>query len=158
MLATWAPERARSRKRDVPTNSPVVAYHADCVRFGLLPDGVVSGLGRFETHDEVITDVVGNFVEEGYAHVGILVLESGDIIGVVGGFCEEWQCETASLVGGLVKLAWACVFCLEACNRRAGLDILTLMFILKVAARRILACGGTGCTVQDSKEKRYVVS
>lgn len=46
VLATWAPERARSRKRDVPTNSPVVACGVDCVRSGLLPDGVASGCGH----------------------------------------------------------------------------------------------------------------
>lgn len=29
VLATWAPLRARRRKRDVPTNSPVVAWGED---------------------------------------------------------------------------------------------------------------------------------
>lgn len=28
-MATWAPLRARRRKRDVPTNSPVVAWGGD---------------------------------------------------------------------------------------------------------------------------------
>jgi len=55
------------------------------------------------TYDEVIPDAIGNFIEKRYAHAGILVVERGDIIGVVGGICEEGQCETPPLVRGLVK-------------------------------------------------------
>ena len=64
--------------------------------------GIVKWCAIF-TYDEVVPDVVRDFVEEGYAHAGILVVERGDIIGVVGGICEEGQCETPPLVRGLVK-------------------------------------------------------
>ena len=55
------------------------------------------------TYNEVVPDVIGDFVEEGYAHVGILVVERRNIIGIVCRFCEERQCETPPLVRGLAK-------------------------------------------------------
>lgn len=63
--------------------------------------GIVKWCAIF-TYDEVVPDVVRDFVEEGYAHAGILVVERGDTIGIVGGFGEEGQCETPPFVRGLV--------------------------------------------------------
>lgn len=63
--------------------------------------GIVKWCAIF-TYDEVIPDVVRNFIEEWYAHAGVLVVERWDAIGVVGGFGEEGQCESPPFVRGLV--------------------------------------------------------
>ena len=93
MLATWAPLRARRRKRDVPTNSPVMAWEEQMhvSRSGI--EG--SGRGLCVAYDEVVSYVVWDFVEEGHAHFGVL---EGDI---VVGSSGEGNCEGAAFQRGL---------------------------------------------------------
>jgi hypothetical protein len=64
-----------------------------------------------KAYDEVIADGFWDFVEEGYAHVRIFV--EGRDIGVVAGFGEEGQGETAPFVWRLGlngSLAQRCLY------------------------------------------------
>ena len=57
----------------------------------------------------MVSDAIGNLVEEGYTHAGILVIERG--LGVIGGFGEEGKGETAPLVRRLVQLVVSMALC-----------------------------------------------
>ena len=45
-------------------------------------------------YDEVVPDAVWDLVEKRHAHVGVVIVERGDV-GVVGGFGEEGEGEAA---------------------------------------------------------------
>jgi hypothetical protein len=92
------------------------------------------------TYNKVIPDVIGNLVEERYTHAGIFVIERGGL-GVPGGFAEEGECETAPLVRRLVQSVVSMALCRLLSRLAAGVMgwMLTLIFILKVDARLILA-------------------
>lgn len=88
-------------------------------------------------YDEVVPDIVWDLVEKRYAHVGVVVVvERGDIE-VVGGFGEEGEGETAVFVG---RLNWfECIVSTLSLASGVMEWMLTLMFILKVAVRFMMA-------------------
>ena len=99
VLATWAPERARRRKRHVPTNSPVVAFEEGVSEPAGVNERMAAG-----AYDEVIPNGVRDLVEDWYTHDGIFVEGRVGVVAVVAAFVEEGEGETVAFQGGLCWL------------------------------------------------------
>ena len=57
----------------------------------------------------MVSDAIGNLVEEGYTHASILIERGG--LGIIGGFGEEGKGETAPLVRRLVQSVVSMALC-----------------------------------------------